>query len=68
MRKDAILRELVLDLALAFEHYLKFAVDRVLMARGVRVDVLIDEFLAFFQAKSLSQISNMPFDGAFLRS
>lgn len=61
-RKDAVLRELVLDLALDLEHYLKVAANRALMSSGVRVDTLIGEFLSFSKARSLNQIADMPFD------
>lgn len=64
-RKDAILRELILDLALDLEHYLKVAVNRVLMSSGIRTDTLITDFIAFSKGKALSRIAEQPFDGRF---
>lgn len=59
-RKDAVLRELVLDLALDLEHYLKVMVNRVLMESDLKVDVLIEEFFAFSKKKGLEQIAQIP--------
>lgn len=55
-RKDAILRELILDLALDLEHYLKVAVNRFLMNNKIEVDSLIVDFAAHSKTKSLTRI------------
>lgn len=59
-RKDAVLRELVLDLALDLEHYLKVVVNRVLMESELEVDTLIEEFFAFSKQRALEQIVQTP--------
>lgn len=63
-RKDALLRELVLDLALDLEHYLKVAVNRVLMESTIRTDEIIEKFLDFSRTKSLRQIADTPLNEA----
>ncbi|MEC4273421.1 Abi family protein [Adlercreutzia sp. R25] len=63
-RKDAVLRELVLDLALDLEHYLKVVVNRVLMESNLKIDSLIEKFFAFSKKKALAQIVQAPLDEA----
>ncbi len=55
-RKDASLRELILDLALDLEHYLKVAVNRVLMNAQVDTPTLLQSFFTFSEQKTLQEI------------
>ncbi len=55
-RKDALFRGAVLELALNLEHFMKVAVNRVLMESGIRTDSLIADFLQFSYEKSLERV------------
>ena len=55
-RKDALLRELILDLALDLEHYLKVAVNRFLMSSHIEIGTLVADFNSYTRLKSLGQI------------
>lgn len=57
-RKDAVLREAILNLALDLEHYLKVSVNRVLMNSHIDTQKLLSEFIAFSEARAMEQITN----------
>lgn len=55
-RKDALLREAILDLALDLEHYLKVTVNRVIMETQIPTRPLMQEFFDFSRDKAFSQM------------
>lgn len=55
-RKDALLRELILDIALDLEHYMKVSVNRTLMRAKIETRPLIEEFFIFSREKSLARL------------
>lgn len=63
-RKDALLREAILDLALDLEHYLKVTVNRVIMEAQIPTQSIMHDFFefsrnrAYFQMRSKIQRSD----------